>query len=62
MSAGKPLSAAKYDLVNANGFEVYMFKGAESEPDGIKIFLEIEPSEFNWLRVSGLVYAQTDLG
>lgn len=62
MSAGKPLSTAKYDLMNANGLAVYMYKGAQSQPDGIKIFLNADPYEINWLRISGLVYAKTDLG
>ena len=62
VSVGKPRSTARYDLVNANGIEVYMYKGAESEPDGIKIFAKFKPDEFLRLHVSGLVYAQTDLG
>jgi hypothetical protein len=59
---GKPYSTARYDLMNANGLEVYIFKGAESEPDGIKILAKCEPDDFYRLHVSGLVYAQTDLG
>jgi hypothetical protein len=62
VSAGKPRSTSKYDLVKANGIDVYMYKGAESEPDGIKIFTKFEPDEFLRLHISGLVYAKTDLG
>lgn len=62
VSIGRPRSVQRYDLVNANGLEVYIFKGAETEPDGMKISLKAEQDDFNMLNVSGLVYEKTDLG
>lgn len=59
---GKPYSTERYDLMNVNGLDVYIFEGAESEPDGIQILAKCEPDDFYRLHVSGLVYAQTDLG
>lgn len=61
VSAGKPSLPESYDLVDANGIKVYMFKGAVSEPDGIKISLEVERRVFKRLHVSGLVYEQPGL-
>jgi hypothetical protein len=55
-STGKPTSPEKYDLVDASGFKVYIFKGAEAEPDGIKISLEAKLKGFKRLCVAGLVY------
>jgi len=49
---GKPASPQNYDLVEANGIKVYIFKGAETEPDGIKISVE----DNHRLHVTGLVY------
>jgi len=63
---GKSLfSLENYDLANSDGIKVYLYKGAESEPDGIKISLNVEqgyhgPNES--LSVSGLVYEKTNLG
>ncbi|MDD3854050.1 MAG: hypothetical protein PHD40_10430 [Syntrophomonadaceae bacterium] len=32
---GKPTSPQNYDLVAVNGINVYIFKGSETEQDGI---------------------------
>ncbi len=58
VSAGKPSSPESYDLVEANGIKVYMFKGAVSKPDGIKISLAVDRMVFRRLLASGLVYEQ----
>lgn len=62
MSVGKPISTKKYDLVKSNEIDIYIYKDAESEPDGIKIFAGCIPDDFYRLHVSGLIYAKTDLG
>lgn len=50
---GKPSLPQNYDLVDVNGIKVYIFKDAETEPDGIKILLEESNQR---LHVTGLVY------
>lgn len=55
---GKPASPESYDLVDTNGIKVYMFKGAVSEPGGLKISLEVDRRMFKRLHVAGLVYEQ----
>ena len=59
VSTGKPSLPENYDLVDANGIKVHIFKGAVSKPEGIKISLEVERKVFKKLHVSGLVYAET---
>ena len=49
---GKPTLPQNYDLVDVNGIKVYIFKGAETERDGIKISIEGDQR----LHVEGLVY------
>lgn len=49
---GKPSTPQNYDLVDADGIKVYIYKGAETEPDGIKISVE---GDYR-LHVTGLIY------
>lgn len=53
---GKPGSPEKKDLVTVDGINVYIYKGAETEPEGIKISLKDNPDEPNRLHVTGLIY------
>ena len=58
-------SIENYDLTNSNGIKVYIYKSAESEPDGLKISLNVEQGyhgPIESLNVSGLVYEKTNLG
>jgi len=57
VSAGKPSFPESYDVVNSNGIKVYIFKGATSEPKGIKISLEVERGVFKRLCVAGLEFS-----
>jgi len=52
----KPASPENYDLIDADGIQVYLFKGAVVEPEGIKISLEIQQKVYKKLLIEGLVY------
>jgi len=53
---GEPSSPEENDLVVVDGIKVYIYKGAETEPGGIKISLKDNPDEPNRLQVTGLIY------
>ena len=61
VSLGRPDSPEKYDLSDANGIKIYIFKGAEAKPDGIEISLEVERKYYKNLVVSGLLHDESSL-
>jgi hypothetical protein len=61
VSVGKPSSPESYDLVEAGGIKVYMFKGAVSKPDGLKIYLDGSMIVYKRLDIEGLVYSLSSL-
>jgi len=62
VSPGEPSNKSKYILEHVKDIDVYIYKEAESEPGGIKIYIQPDPYSFNWLQVSGLIYVRTELG
>ncbi|MGI6491008.1 MAG: CC/Se motif family (seleno)protein [Pelotomaculum sp.] len=56
VTLGKPISPEDNDLVTVDGINVYVYKGAETEPGGIKISVKDNPDEPNRLQVTGLIY------
>lgn len=59
VSPGKPATPDRYDFINTDLFEVYIYKGAESGSGGITIFVEVEQGYYGpnkSLGVTGLVY------
>jgi len=56
VSPGEPSQKERYHLKHTKGIDVYIHKNIETEPEGIKIYLQPDPGSFNWLQVSGLIY------
>ena len=52
----KPASPENYDLIDADGIQVYLYKDAKVKPEGIKISLEIQRKTYKKLLIEGLVY------
>lgn len=63
VSPGEPSKKDRYHLKHAKGIDVYVKKNVETSADGIKIFIQPDPTSINWLQVSGLIYNTiSDLG
>lgn len=61
VSVGKPSSPENYDLLEADGIKVYMFKGAKSKPGGVKISLDASVPAYKKLDIEGLAHIQSSL-
>lgn len=61
-SASKPSVTESYDEVIAGGIKVYIYKGAVSAPNGIKISLASDWRIPQNLQVEGLLYEQPIAG
>jgi len=61
VSVGKPSSPENYDLHEADGIKVYMFKGAVFKPGGIKITLDDSVLAYKRLDIEGLVHQHSSM-